>query len=269
MRKISNTLAVSLVAGLSLSVSAEMHLEWHWEDSGGGGSCGRFCTGVTPYVLVIDGWTDDATGDGNRFPRSGKIGLGGGGGSKVSFPKTPGKGCTLANKIPGVLGMPAGFKQWNFYIDPSTTKIMQDAFRQNFELINADQAARGRNFRIVETSIEQAYSFISPPGATAPPLRPADLATTYAQKNRDGSLRTTWTTVSLAPIDSALALTLAAHEIGHAFGADEDLGSTLGPKPMPDDDYPTVMYATPPKIAGLTMDPCTLAIIDASANRGR
>ena len=263
-------LSIFLIASLSVSLNAnaEKRLYSHWESFGSSGDPG----GVT-YTLVIDGWYDDGTGTSpQRFPNGGRRGS-----SisrmtkdkKIDGPKTPGKGCTVASNVPGYRGLPAGVRKWNFYIDPATPKVIQDAFRSNFELINQDQMLRSRTFRFAETTIEKAQLFISPPGSVGPSLRPGDVATTHIRENRDGSVRTTWTVVTNSPIDKALADTMAAHEIGHTTGVDDDQGTGPLPEVGPDSSYPTVMYWAVGDIKGLKMDPCTLSVIDANVNRGK
>lgn len=186
---------------------------------------------------------------------------------KIDGQKTPGKGCTITPNIMGYRGLPAGIRTWPYYIDPATSAVMKAAFRANFDAINSDQLERGSDFRFQETSINDAHLFISPPGGSAPPLSKTDLATTHVHGNRDGSIRTTWTVVIDAPLSADLADTLAAHEIEHAVGADDDYGIDHGISTEPDWNYPTVMYYAPPAIAGQKMDACTLAVIDANVNR--
>ncbi|HEX6833599.1 MAG TPA: hypothetical protein VF132_08695 [Rudaea sp.] len=255
-------------AALPIVADAKKSIWYHWEEIGSSGD-----PGGQDIYFVIDGEFDDGTDENpGRFPMHGQDrARSKTTDRKIKYPKASGKGCTIAPNMPGNRGLPRGITTWKYYIAPTTSSVMQAAFRAAFEAVNKDQASRGSNFSFQETTnFGEAKSAIAPPTRGLPPLRETDIATTHVRNNRDGSVRTTWTATSAAPIPYSLAKTAAAHEVGHITGSDDTYGlEEPSGEHHPDADYPTVMYFSPTAVEGASFDPCTLAAIDANVNPNR
>lgn len=261
--------ALSLTSALwSDGAHAEIKYSWHWETTGGGSSCGPFCTGVTAgSVLVYDGYSSESTDNtnGERFPNRGR---GGGAGKDrgrlVDYPGTPGKGCSLTPNIKGVRGLLPGMKRWVYYIDPAVPSFMQSALRDNYDAINRDQKARGSDFQFVEVNDHNhAESIFTIPRKGISKVGAGGVVSTKVYFDRDGYITDTYTVVPNAPLTADMWNTIAPHEIGHTTGLDDSTGDLTRD---PDNKHPTVMSHGN---EGQKMEPCTLAGIDANTNQGK
>jgi hypothetical protein len=263
LTKLHRSIFTLATIGLSASftATADEHLYWH-EEGGGGYSCGPFCTTVVASHIVIDGWKSDVGDAANspaRFPTGGSSGTKSTDSEDGKISGRSGyKGCTVPRNQSGVRSFLAGKKSWKIYVDDSVSDELTNGFVKSVLDFNADQEARGSNFRIEPTSWRiLADTIISTPTwyRTLEDNLTFEMSTT---STRSGNISSSFLTMTNEHLSDDDASSIAARALGSASG--------LAIQPSEDVNYPSVMQSGSRLTA---MDPCTLAAMNANIHSGQ